>query len=98
MAYLLRALPIASSLFLLAAPALGQTSAQNEAQALALFKEALAAIEKNDYAVACPKFDAAMKLFPSPCRTCRRAQGAWRGPGFVGHVRAPGAVADGRRG
>jgi hypothetical protein len=43
-----------------------QAPADSEARALALFKEALTALDRSDYATACPRFEAAMKLYPSP--------------------------------
>jgi hypothetical protein len=43
-----------------------QAPPDSEARALALFKEALAAVDRSDYATACPRFEAAMKLYPSP--------------------------------
>lgn len=50
------------------------TPSESEAQALAaykdgalgLFQEAIVALQKGDYARACPRFQAAMTLFPSP--------------------------------
>jgi hypothetical protein len=48
------------------AHAQAQASAQSEAQALALFKQAVVELKSGNFAAACPRFDAAMKLFPSP--------------------------------
>ena len=57
-----------------AGTAFGQPSVENETRARALFKEANTALEKGDYASACPKFDAAMKLYPSPSTALNIAQ------------------------
>jgi hypothetical protein len=62
----LASIPVALGVLAIAGSALAQASAENEARALVLFKEAVAALDKGDYAEACPKFEAAMKLYPSP--------------------------------
>ena len=63
---LARALAPSAVLLTMAQGVLAQPSADGEAKALALFKEAVAALDKQDFASACPRFEAAMKLFPSP--------------------------------
>jgi hypothetical protein len=62
----LGSIAVALGVLAIGGSALAQPSAENEARALVLFKDAVAALDRGDYAEACPKFDAAMKLFPSP--------------------------------
>lgn len=57
---------VAVACTMIAGPALAQPAADAEARALALFKEAVAALDRHDYAAACPRFDAAMALYASP--------------------------------
>jgi PEGA domain len=61
-----RCAPLTVAVLTVCQGALAQPSAETEAQALALFKDAVAAETSGDFAAACPRFDAAMKLFPSP--------------------------------
>jgi hypothetical protein len=58
---------IALALVLVAGASAAQTASQSDsASALALFEEARALVKADDYASACPKFEAAAKLHPTP--------------------------------